>query len=250
MWTALKTLYPVGITADSLTRKDHEFERDDLTREELLEALLKDAERAYAAREAELEEIAGEGAMRQLERNVLLNVIDRKWREHLYEMDYLKEGIGLRAMAQRDPLVEYQREGYDMFMAMLDGMKEESVGFLFNVTVEAVPAPPVAPAAEPAELAEFAAAAAAAAQQRSAVDGGARERAPSALRAKGVASESPALTYSGPAEDGSAQVQRNGGGAHKTPAGVPAGASRAVACGAASPTAPRNNITCSYRWAN
>lgn len=226
LWTALKTLYPVGITADSLTRKDHEFERDDLTREELLEALLKDAERAYAAREAELEEIAGEGAMRQLERNVLLNVIDRKWREHLYEMDYLKEGIGLRAMAQRDPLVEYQREGYDMFMAMLDGMKEESVGFLFNVTVEAVPAPPVAPAAEPAELAEFAAAAAAAAQQRSAVDGGARERAPSALRAKGVASESPALTYSGPAEDGSAQVQRNGGGAHKTPAGVPAGASR------------------------
>lgn len=141
----------------------------------MLEALLKDAERAYAAREAELEEIAGEGAMRQLERNVLLNVIDRKWREHLYEMDYLKEGIGLRAMAQRDPLVEYQREGYDMFMAMLDGMKEESVGFLFNVTVEAVPAPPVAPAAEPAELAEFAAAAAAAAQQRSAVDGGARE---------------------------------------------------------------------------
>ena len=78
--------------------------------------------------------------MRQLERNVLLNVIDRKWREHLYEMDYLKEGIGLRAVAQRDPLVEYQREGFDMFAAMLDAMKEESVGFLFNVTVEAVPA--------------------------------------------------------------------------------------------------------------
>ena len=72
--------------------------------------------RLRRAREAELEEIAGEGAMRQLERNVLLNVIDRKWREHLYEMDYLKEGIGLRAMAQRDPLVEYQREGYDMFI--------------------------------------------------------------------------------------------------------------------------------------
>ena len=91
--------------------------------------------------------------MRQLERNVLLNVIDRKWREHLYEMDYLKEGIGLRAMAQRDPLVEYQREGYDMFVGMLDGLKEESVGFLFNVTVEAAPAPavaPVAPVAAPA----------------------------------------------------------------------------------------------------
>ena len=79
--------------------------------------------------------------MRQLERNVLLNVLDRKWREHLYEMDYLKEGIGLRAMAQRDPLVEYQREGYDMFIGMLEGLKEESVGFLFNVTVEAAPAP-------------------------------------------------------------------------------------------------------------
>ena len=121
----------------------------------MLDALLKDAERAYAAREAELEELAGEGAMRQLERNVLLNVIDRKWREHLYEMDYLKEGIGLRAMAQRDPLVEYQREGYDMFMAMLDGMKEESVGFLFNVSVEAVPAPQVAPVEAPEGLAEL-----------------------------------------------------------------------------------------------
>ena len=54
--------------------------------------------------------------MRQLERNVMLNVIDRKWREHLYEMDYLKEGINLRAVAQRDPVVEYQREGYDMFI--------------------------------------------------------------------------------------------------------------------------------------
>jgi len=62
-------------------------------------------------------------------------VLDRKWREHLYEMDYLQEGIGLRAMAQRDPLVEYQREGYDLFMAMMDGIKEETVGFLFNVDV-------------------------------------------------------------------------------------------------------------------
>src|SRR3712207_7492083 len=71
--------------------------------------------------------------MRELERQVLLQVMDRKWREHLYEMDYLKEGIGLRAMAQRDPLIEYQREGFDMFSAMLDALKEESVGFLFNV---------------------------------------------------------------------------------------------------------------------
>jgi preprotein translocase subunit SecA len=231
LWTALKTLYPVGIKAETLTRQDQDSERDELTRDELLKALLDDAERAYAAREAELEEIAGEGAMRQLERNVLLNVIDRKWREHLYEMDYLKEGIGLRAMAQRDPLVEYQREGYDMFMAMLDGMKEESVGFLFNVTVEAVPAPQVAPVEVPEGLAELTApegATAVTAQQDGA--GGApaavRQEAPSTLRAKGIESESPALTYSGPSEDGSAQVQRNGGAAEKTPVGVPAGASR------------------------
>jgi preprotein translocase subunit SecA len=232
LWSALKTLYPVGIKAETLTRQDEDSERDELTRDELLEALLADGERAYAAREAELEEIAGEGAMRQLERSVLLNVTDRKWREHLYEMDYLKEGIGLRAMAQRDPLVEYQREGYDMFMAMLDGMKEESVGFLFNVTVEAVPAAQVAPVEAPEGLAEFAkqAEAAAAAGQQDGTGGGApaavREEAPSTLRAKGIDTEAPALTYSGPSEDGSAQLQRNGGAAQKTPAGVPAGASR------------------------
>jgi preprotein translocase subunit SecA len=140
-------------------------------------------------------------------------------------MDYLKEGIGLRAMAQRDPLVEYQREGYDMFMAMLDGMKEESVGFLFNVTVEAAPAPQVAPVEAPDGLAEFTAraeAAAAAGQQDG--SGGAptavRQAAPSTLRAKGIDDEAPALTYSGPSEDGSAQVQRNGGGEQKTPAGA------------------------------
>ena len=74
--------------------------------------------------------------MRELERRVVLSVLDRKWREHLYEMDYLREGIYLRAYSQRDPLVEYQREGFDMFAAMMDGIKEESVGFLFNLDVE------------------------------------------------------------------------------------------------------------------
>jgi preprotein translocase subunit SecA len=113
-------------------------------------------------------------------------------------------------MAQRDPLVEYQREGFDMFTGMLDGLKEESVGFLFNVAVEAVPAPQVGPVAEPEDLAEFAAAAAA------------RESG-TALRAKGIDNESPALTYTGPAEDGSAQVQGNGG---KTPADVSGGTRR------------------------
>ncbi|MDQ2635704.1 MAG: preprotein translocase subunit SecA, partial [Actinomycetota bacterium] len=147
LWTALRQLYPVGIDHHDLLDSDAVGEPGELTREELFDALIADAERAYAEREKQLEEIAGEGAMRQLERNVLLNVLDRKWREHLYEMDYLKEGIGLRAMAQRDPLVEYQREGYDMFIGMLEGLKEESVGFLFNVSVEPAPQPTVAPVA-------------------------------------------------------------------------------------------------------
>ena len=129
LWAALKTLYPVGIDHHDLIDSDAVGEPGELTRDELLDALIEDAERAYAEREKQLEEIAGEGAMRQLERNVLLNVLDRKWREHLYEMDYLKEGIGLRAMAQRDPLVEYQREGYDMFIGMLEG-DEGGVGGL------------------------------------------------------------------------------------------------------------------------
>jgi preprotein translocase subunit SecA len=133
-------------------------------------------------------------------------------------------------MAQRDPLVEYQREGYDMFMAMLDGMKEESVGFLFNVTVERVPAPQVAPMETPEGLAQLGAPESGEAEEAAATaPATVAEEAPSTLRAKGidsVSSEAPALTYSGPSEDGSAQVQRNGGGAQQTPAGVPAGASR------------------------
>ena len=78
----------------------------------------------------------GAEVMRELERRVVLSVLDRKWREHLYEMDYLQDGIGLRAMAQKDPLVEYQREGYTLFNAMMESIKEESVGYLFNVEVQ------------------------------------------------------------------------------------------------------------------
>ena len=87
--------------------------------------------------------------MRELERRVVLSVLDRKWREHLYEMDYLREGIGLRAMAQRDPLVEYQREGFDLFAAMMDGIKEESVGFVFNLEVEVEESPEQPAAVQP-----------------------------------------------------------------------------------------------------
>ena len=141
LWKALKTLYPVGVRYEDIAE-----EAEDLTRDVLLAAVLADAREAYARREAELTEQAGETAMRQLERRVVLSVLDRKWREHLYEMDYLKEGIGLRAMAQRDPLVEYKREGFEMFRALLDALKEESVSFLFNLQVQVVKQQPAAAA--------------------------------------------------------------------------------------------------------
>ena len=107
-----------------------------ITVEFLREEILSDARLVYQARE----EAIGSESMRELERRVVLSVIGRKWQEHLYEMDYLKEGIGLRAMAQRDPLVEYQREGFTMFQAMMEAIREESVGFLFNLEVEVTPA--------------------------------------------------------------------------------------------------------------
>jgi preprotein translocase subunit SecA len=131
LWTALKTLYPISLTVREATDQAG-GEKSDLTREFLLEELVADAQAAYDQREEDL----GSEVLRELERRVLLSVLDRKWREHLYEMDYLQEGIGLRAMAQRDPLVEYKREGFDMFGAMMDAIKEESVGFLFNLDVQ------------------------------------------------------------------------------------------------------------------
>jgi preprotein translocase subunit SecA len=140
LWTALGTLYPI-----SLKLEDYDEDRDGLSSESLIADITADAQKAYDAREASLgTSPTGEPVMRELERRVLLSVMDRKWREHLYEMDYLQEGIGLRAMGQRDPLVEYQREGFDMFNAMMEAIKEESVGFLFNVEVKTEQ--PVAPA--------------------------------------------------------------------------------------------------------
>jgi preprotein translocase subunit SecA len=137
LWAALKTLYPVSVTAHELEEASG-GDRAGLTAEFLVEELQADAQSAYDARE---EALGGE-TMRELERRVVLSVLDRKWREHLYEMDYLQEGIGLRAMAQRDPLVEYQREGFNMFAAMMDGIKEESVGYVFNVEVQVEDTPP------------------------------------------------------------------------------------------------------------
>jgi preprotein translocase subunit SecA len=98
---------------------------------------VSDARVAYIKRS----ESIGAESMRELERRVVLSVVDRKWREHLYEMDYLKEGIGLRAMAQRDPLVEYQREGYVMFQQMTGAIREETIMYMFNLEVQVAQAP-------------------------------------------------------------------------------------------------------------
>jgi preprotein translocase subunit SecA len=131
LWQAFRQLFPIGISVDDVV-EDVGGDRAGLSGEFITEAAIADAQAAYERREDEL----GPELMRELERRVVLSVLDRKWREHLYEMDYLREGIGLRGYGQRDPLVEYQREGYDMFGAMMEGIKEESVGNLFNLQVQ------------------------------------------------------------------------------------------------------------------
>ena len=170
LWSALKTLYPIEISVNDMIQAAG-GDPENLSPEFMIETLHKDIETAYLARENQL----GTPVMRELERRVILSVLDRKWREHLYEMDYLQEGIGLRAMAQRDPLVEYQREGYDLFVAMMEGIKEESVGYLFNVEVTVTPHSHVA-------------------GEKDEVD----------LEAKGLAqsTENKTLQYSGPSETG------------------------------------------------
>jgi preprotein translocase subunit SecA len=204
LWTALRTIYPVGIRWQDLAGDGDDDDIGDLNKETLFKAILADTREAYTRREAEVDElIAPLGGMRELERQVLLTVIDRKWREHLYEMDYLKDGIGLRAMAQRDPLIEYQREGYDMFTAMSEGIKEETVGYLFNATVQA---------ASPAQPAPGAA------------NGAAAQ--PSAAQPAGA--EPPTATGQAPAQEASPAGQRAPaqpqGGRHAAPAGDPTGA--------------------------
>lgn len=129
LFAALLVLYPASISPATLASEVGELAN--LDADLILNRVLDDAHAQYTAREESLTE----PVTRELERKVLLSVLDRKWREHLYEMDYLQEGIGLRAMAQRDPLVEYQREGYELFAAMMDGIKEELVGLLFHVEV-------------------------------------------------------------------------------------------------------------------
>lgn len=143
LWSNLKTLYPMTLSQKDIF--DEAGGKSGVTASFLKEEILSDARLAYEAREKQL----GSENMREFERRVVLSVIGRKWQEHLYEMDYLKEGIGLRAMAQRDPLVEYQREGYTLFQAMMAGIREESVGFLYNLEVEVTETPAAEAASEP-----------------------------------------------------------------------------------------------------
>ncbi len=200
LWVALKQLYPISL--DHAQLEEDAGGREGMDRGELIEMLQADAHAAYGRREEEI----GAEVMRELERRVVLSVLDRKWREHLYEMDYLREGIYLRAYSQRDPLVEYQREGFDMFAAMMDGIEEESVGFLFNLDVQVEEEP------EPVELEDagvFDVVSAPTAM------GAAREAAKEAphihaphIQAKGLeAPKQPQnLAYSAPSEDGQVEV--------------------------------------------
>ena len=135
LWGELGRLYPVGLTQDEVV--EALGGKNALTSERLIEELTEDVAVAYEDAEARIEANAlahaqlGDEPMRTLERRILLAVVDKRWREHLYEMDYLKEGIGLRAMAQRDPLVEYANEGARMFRAMMEGIREETVEQIF-----------------------------------------------------------------------------------------------------------------------
>jgi preprotein translocase subunit SecA len=200
LWTALGQLYPISVTVKDL-EDEAGGSRDALTSDFLSAELVADAEAAYDAREESL----GEDVTRELERRVILSVLDRKWREHLYEMDYLRDGIGLRAMAQRDPLIEYQREGFDLFNAMMDAIEEETVSYLFNAEVQ-VKQPVSDETAEIVEGLVDATGSGAAAALGAAVAAGAQaaERAPEPeIVAPGLGPARPAhLEYSAPGESG------------------------------------------------
>ncbi|MPY97356.1 MAG: preprotein translocase subunit SecA [Actinophytocola sp.] len=235
LWTSLKKVYPVSFSWDELADRYR-----DITKDVLLKELLADADAAYDAREAEIDGLAGEGAMRELERKVVLSVLDRKWREHLYEMDYLKEGISLRAYAQRDPLIEYQREGFDMFQGMLDSLKEEVVGYLFHLQIEQ---------AEPAQGGAEQATEVPAAGGRPSRGGGRHARpappqpaaegesVPPALRGQRAGADD-GLTFSGPDETGG--VKRSGDGAKPAASSGAGGGSRRERRAAARAEAKRN----------
>lgn len=133
LFKALNTVIPAKVDEDEV-RKIVGGLKGAKAVEAVRDLIVEDARQQYG----EMEETIGETGLRDLERRVVLAVLDRKWREHLYEMDYLKDGIGLRGMGQRDPLVEYQREGYQMYNSMIEAIKEETVQLLFHIDIKQV----------------------------------------------------------------------------------------------------------------
>jgi preprotein translocase subunit SecA len=121
--TEIQTFWPSKVTTDEL--------RSAGSTDAMYDLLMSEATAHYDEREADL----GEDNMREVERQVMLRIIDQRWREHLYEMDYLQEGINLRAMGQKDPLVEWQREGYSMFSEMMHGISQDFVRYVMHVQV-------------------------------------------------------------------------------------------------------------------
>ncbi len=115
--------FPTNVTVEQVNELDN--------RDRLVELLHDDALEQYDAKER----LIGEDTLREIERRVMLSVIDQHWREHLYEMDYLRECINLRAMGQQDPLAEWQREGFDMFTAMMAAIQEDFVRYVFHLEV-------------------------------------------------------------------------------------------------------------------
>ena len=133
LFKALNAVYPIAVEPEAAKDAVSKLKGDKAV-VALQELIVSDAKDQYIDFEGKL----GEEGLRQLERRVVLAVLDRKWREHLYEMDYLKDGIGLRGMGQRDPLVEYQREGYQMYNSMIEAIKEETIQLLFHVDIDRV----------------------------------------------------------------------------------------------------------------
>ncbi|OLO92166.1 preprotein translocase subunit SecA [Actinomyces naeslundii] len=205
LWDELGRLYPVGLSQDEVV--EALGGKDALTSERLIDELSEDVAVAYEDAEARIEANAlahaqlGDEPMRTLERRILLAVVDKRWREHLYEMDYLKEGIGLRAMAQRDPLVEYANEGARMFRAMMEGIREETVEQIFANVNRFDAAAQRAAEDGTAEAAQAVAKANATAAAGIRVGGAGGGRG-TVLGDTGQASMEQRITYSGPSESG------------------------------------------------
>ena len=119
----LVTFWPTKIVAANLANCD--------STDEMYDLVMLDASGFYAQREAEM----GESVMREVERQVMLRIIDQRWREHLEEMDYLQEGINLRAVGQKDPLIEWQREGFEMFGSLMKGIAQDFVKYVMHVQI-------------------------------------------------------------------------------------------------------------------